>query len=63
MPAGMAQGIAIRKQYKGRPACLVEIDCRPQTVNRKIEPRVHGPAGDQGRGSPSTSACRSTRSG
>ena len=43
MPAGMAQGIAIRKEYKGASACLVEIDCRPQTVNRKIRHARTGP--------------------
>lgn len=36
MPAGTAQGIAIHKEYKGASACLVEIDCRPQTLNRTV---------------------------
>ncbi|WP_370249004.1 molybdopterin cofactor-binding domain-containing protein [Nocardioides sp.] len=36
MPKGMAQGIAVHKEYKGATACLVEIDCRPQTVNRDL---------------------------
>ena len=31
MPAGTAQGIAIHEEYKGATACLVEIDCRPET--------------------------------
>ena len=31
---GTAQGIAIHKEYKGATAVLVEIDCRPETVNR-----------------------------
>ncbi|SDL32393.1 isoquinoline 1-oxidoreductase, beta subunit [Nocardioides sp. YR527] len=43
MPAGTAQGIAIHKEYKGATACLVEIDCRPETVNRKIRDAVTGP--------------------
>ncbi|RSD12042.1 molybdopterin cofactor-binding domain-containing protein [Amycolatopsis eburnea] len=43
MPAGCAQGIAIHKEYKGASACLVEIDCRPETVNRKIRDGVGGP--------------------
>ena len=43
MPAGTAQGIAIHKEYKGATACLVEIDCRPETVNRKIRDGVTGP--------------------
>jgi isoquinoline 1-oxidoreductase beta subunit len=36
MPDGTAQGIAIHKEYKGATACLVEIDCRPETVNRTV---------------------------
>ncbi len=43
MPAGMAQGIAVHTEYKGRSACLVEIDCRPATVNRKIRHAYTGP--------------------
>ncbi|MGN6129926.1 MAG: molybdopterin cofactor-binding domain-containing protein [Nocardioidaceae bacterium] len=43
MPAGTAQGIALHKEYKGLNACLVEIDCRPETVNRKIYHAVSGP--------------------
>ncbi|VXC31901.1 molybdopterin cofactor-binding domain-containing protein [Nocardioides sp. AX2bis] len=43
MPAGTAQGIAIHKEYKGVTACLVEIDCRPGTVNRDIREAVTGP--------------------
>ncbi|UTI66038.1 molybdopterin-dependent oxidoreductase [Paraconexibacter antarcticus] len=43
MEAGTAQGIAIHSEYKGRSACLVEIDCRPQTVNRKIREAYTGP--------------------
>ncbi|WP_434219632.1 molybdopterin cofactor-binding domain-containing protein [Amycolatopsis nalaikhensis] len=43
LPAGCAQGIAIHKEYKGASACLVEIDCRPETVNRKIRDGVGGP--------------------
>lgn len=43
MPAGMAQGIAIHKEYKGSTAVLVEIDCRPETVNRKVYNGVTGP--------------------
>jgi isoquinoline 1-oxidoreductase beta subunit len=35
MPAGTAQGIALHTEYKGATAALVEIDARPQTVNRK----------------------------
>ncbi|GAA0979606.1 Isoquinoline 1-oxidoreductase subunit beta [Nocardioides aquaticus] len=43
MPPGTAQGIAIHREYKGTTACLVEIDCRPATVNRKIREAVTGP--------------------
>ncbi|HEY1507381.1 MAG TPA: molybdopterin cofactor-binding domain-containing protein [Solirubrobacteraceae bacterium] len=43
MPKGTAQGIAIHSEYKGRAACLVEIDCTPATVNRKIEDAYTGP--------------------
>lgn len=43
MPAGMAQGIAIHSEYKGKAACLIEIDCRPKTVNRKVEAAYTGP--------------------
>lgn len=43
MPAGTAQGIAVHKEYKGVSACLVEIDCRPETVNRKVRNAVTGP--------------------
>lgn len=43
MPAGTAQGIAFHAEYKGVSACLVEIDCTPATVNRKIKDAVTGP--------------------
>ncbi|KRB73248.1 isoquinoline 1-oxidoreductase [Nocardioides sp. Root190] len=43
MPAGTAQGIAVHKEYKGATAVLVEIDCRPATVNRKVRDAVTGP--------------------
>jgi isoquinoline 1-oxidoreductase beta subunit len=43
MPAGTAQGIGIHSEYKGRAACLVEIDCRPATEQRKIVAGVTGP--------------------
>jgi isoquinoline 1-oxidoreductase beta subunit len=36
MPSGTAQGIALHTEYKGATAALVEIDARPQTVNRKV---------------------------
>jgi isoquinoline 1-oxidoreductase subunit beta len=43
MPADMAQGIAVHKEYKGFTACLVEIDCRPATVGRTIKDAYTGP--------------------
>jgi isoquinoline 1-oxidoreductase beta subunit len=43
MPRGKAQGIAVHSEYKGRAACLVEIDCTPATVNRHVENGYGGP--------------------
>lgn len=43
MAPGTAQGIAIHTEYKGATAALVEIDARPQTVNRPIRDGVTGP--------------------
>lgn len=43
MPAGTAQGIAVPSEYKSRAACLVEIDCRPQTVQREVPDAYTGP--------------------
>jgi isoquinoline 1-oxidoreductase beta subunit len=38
-----AQGIGIHHEYKGYAACVAEIDCTPQTVNRKVENGYTGP--------------------
>ncbi|HVX71129.1 MAG TPA: molybdopterin cofactor-binding domain-containing protein [Mycobacteriales bacterium] len=43
MPHGTAQGIALHAEYKGFCATLVELDCRPRTVKRKIEDAYTGP--------------------
>ncbi|MGJ9411533.1 molybdopterin cofactor-binding domain-containing protein [Aeromicrobium sp. CF4.19] len=43
MPAGTAQGIAIHKEYKGATAVVVDLDCRPETVNRQVREAVTGP--------------------
>jgi isoquinoline 1-oxidoreductase beta subunit len=43
MPKGTAQGIAFHAEYKGVGACLVELDCRPATVGRKIRDAWTGP--------------------
>lgn len=43
MPAGTAQGIAFHAEYKAVTACLVELDCRPATVNREVRDARTGP--------------------
>ncbi|WP_116110116.1 molybdopterin cofactor-binding domain-containing protein [Amycolatopsis ruanii] len=43
LPAGVAQGIAFHAEYKSVSACLVELDCRPETVNRVVRDGVTGP--------------------
>jgi isoquinoline 1-oxidoreductase beta subunit len=43
MKEGTAQGLGFHTEYKGVAACLVEIDCRPETVNRRIRQGVTGP--------------------
>jgi isoquinoline 1-oxidoreductase beta subunit len=43
LPAGVAQGVSVHHEYKGRAACLVEIDTRPETVSRKIDKAYTGP--------------------
>ncbi|MGW7517685.1 molybdopterin cofactor-binding domain-containing protein [Streptomyces sp. NPDC054796] len=43
MPADTAQGIAFHAEYKSVSAALVEIDCRPGTVNRPIRDGMTGP--------------------
>ncbi|MFJ7493319.1 molybdopterin cofactor-binding domain-containing protein [Streptomyces sp. NPDC097727] len=39
----MARGIGLHSEYRGAVATLVEIGCRPETVNRKIRDAVTGP--------------------
>lgn len=43
MPDGTAQGVALHCEYHAVSAVLVEIDCRPETVNRPIRDGVAGP--------------------
>ncbi|GAA1867956.1 molybdopterin-dependent oxidoreductase [Pseudonocardia ailaonensis] len=43
MKKGTAQGLGVHHEYKGVTAALVEIDCRPETVNRAIYEGVTGP--------------------
>ncbi|MBV8931434.1 MAG: molybdopterin-dependent oxidoreductase, partial [Kutzneria sp.] len=43
LPKGVAQGIGLHAEYRGAVASLVEIDCRPETVNRPVQDGVTGP--------------------
>jgi isoquinoline 1-oxidoreductase beta subunit len=43
MAPGTAQGIAIHSEYKGRTACVAEIDCTPATTNRQVPDGFTGP--------------------
>ncbi|MDN5914630.1 MAG: molybdopterin-dependent oxidoreductase [Pseudonocardia sp.] len=43
MEEGTAQGIAIHQEYKGIACAVVELDCRPETVNRQIRSARTGP--------------------
>nr|WP_307804798.1 molybdopterin cofactor-binding domain-containing protein [Streptomyces sp. VRA16 Mangrove soil] len=43
MPSGTAQGIAFHGEYHAASAVLVEIDCRPETVNRPVRDGITGP--------------------
>ncbi|MGW8378118.1 molybdopterin cofactor-binding domain-containing protein [Streptomyces sp. ODS28] len=43
LPAKAGQGIALHTEYRGAVATLVELDCRPETVNRKVRNGVTGP--------------------
>ncbi len=43
MRPGTAQGIAIHEEYKGVAGCVVEVDARPETVDREIRDAVTGP--------------------
>ena len=43
MDDGTAQGIGFHVEYKGAAAAVVEIDCRPETVNRQIRQARTGP--------------------
>jgi isoquinoline 1-oxidoreductase beta subunit len=37
MPKGTAQGVGVHSEYRAAVATLVEIDCRPETVNRPVD--------------------------
>ncbi|OLL76579.1 Isoquinoline 1-oxidoreductase beta subunit [Pseudonocardia sp. Ae168_Ps1] len=43
MADGTAQGIAMHVEYKGVAVAVVELDCRPETVNREIRSARTGP--------------------
>jgi isoquinoline 1-oxidoreductase beta subunit len=43
MPEGTAQAIGFHEEYHSYVACLMEIDCRPAMVNRKIREAYTGP--------------------
>jgi isoquinoline 1-oxidoreductase beta subunit len=43
LPAGFGRGVAVHAEYKGRAACVAEIDCRPETVNREVPDALTGP--------------------
>ncbi|RZT83534.1 isoquinoline 1-oxidoreductase beta subunit [Pseudonocardia sediminis] len=43
MEPGTAQGIAMHVEYKGVTCAVVELDCRPETVNRQIRSARTGP--------------------
>ncbi len=43
LPDGVFQGIAVHGEYRGAICTLVELDCRPATVNRQIRDAVTGP--------------------
>jgi isoquinoline 1-oxidoreductase beta subunit len=43
MPAHCAQGIAVHSEYQAAVAVLVEINCTPQVVNRKVHNGYTGP--------------------
>lgn len=43
LPDGVFQGVAVHREYKSRVACVVELDMRPETVNRKVRDALTGP--------------------
>ena len=43
MPKGTAQGIGVHQEYKCATACVVEVDARPETVNRQVRSGRTGP--------------------
>lgn len=43
LPPGVGQGVAVHLEHKQVMACLVELDCRPETVNRQVPGAITGP--------------------
>jgi isoquinoline 1-oxidoreductase subunit beta len=43
LPEGVGQGVAVWLEHKQVTACIVQLDCRPETVNRKIYNARSGP--------------------
>ncbi len=43
LPKGVSQSIALHEEYKCKVACLMELDNRPITTNRKIREAYTGP--------------------
>lgn len=43
MPAGTAQGIGVHREYKGFSACVMEVDARQSTLDRKVVGGKTGP--------------------
>jgi isoquinoline 1-oxidoreductase subunit beta len=43
LPPGVGQGVAVWLEHKQATACLVELDCRPETVNRQVRQAITGP--------------------
>ena len=43
LPPGVGQGVAVWLEHKQVTACIVQLDCRPETVNRKVRKARTGP--------------------
>jgi isoquinoline 1-oxidoreductase beta subunit len=43
LPPGVGQGVAVWLEHKQVTACLVQLDCRPETVNRQVPKARTGP--------------------
>ncbi len=43
LPPGVGQGVAVWLEHKQVTACIVQLDCRPETVNRQVRQARTGP--------------------